>query len=99
MISKKDSKTMQNNKILIENCKNGINYFIKTIKKNKISSMPIENIYKFWLLTELLHDNISEEEYKKFIGNLFGIETKNSVEQAEEIIAKLYKKRGQNNGN
>jgi len=85
---------MENNKILIENCKNGITYFIETIKKNKISFMPSENIHKFWLLMEILHDNTSEEEYKKFVGKLFGIETKNAIEQAEEII----RKRGSNNG-
>jgi len=85
---------MENNKILIENCKNGITYFIETIKKNKISFMPPENIHKFWLLMEILHDNTSEEEYKKFVGKLFGIETKNAIEQAEEII----RKRGSNNG-
>lgn len=47
---------------------------------------------------DILQKNVSGEEYTRFLGKCFGIDLKNSVEQAEEIIKNLYKNRGSNNG-
>ena len=87
---------MQN--LNINNCKNRIRFLINGMKNKKKAEIPLENFLELWGLMDTLQKNVSGEEYIRFLGKCFGIDLKNSVEQAEEIIKNLYKNRGSNDG-
>lgn len=90
------------NKDDINNCKNRISFLINGMKSklimNKKSEIPPENLLELWELMDILQKNVSGEEYTRFLGKCIGIDLKNSVEQAEDIIKNLYKDRGLDNG-
>jgi len=87
----------------INNCKNRISFLINGMKSkliaNKKAEIPPENFIELWELMDILQRNVSGEDYAKFLGKCVGIDLKNSVEQAEDIIKNLYKNRGLDNGN
>jgi len=82
------------NKDDIDSCKNRISFLINGMKSklimNKKAEIPPENFIELWELMDILQKNVSGEEYTKFLGKCVGMDLKNSVEQAEEIIRKKY---------
>lgn len=84
---------------VIKRCEHKIHFLINGMKNKKRVEIPPENFLELWELMNILQNNVSGEEYTKFLGNCCDIDLKNSVEQAEDIIKNLYKDRGLDNGN
>lgn len=79
------------NKILIDNLKCKIIFLFNGAKNTEVKAIPRKYRSELKQLFNELQEYISPEEYNKFLADCLGIEIKNAVEQAEDIIRNFYK--------
>jgi len=94
MIENNEEKARELNQITIDRCEHKIRFLINGMKSkliaNKKAEIPPENFLELWELMNILQNNVSGEEYTKFLGKCIGMDLKGPVEQAEDIIKKKF---------